>query len=382
MTHLLDSLKAHITPERIGSIAALLGENEGGISKAIGGLAPTILAGLLHKSDDDDAMTRIFTMLSGYGFGIPDDPVGLVGGGNLAHNDPKDAAGAFLGSIFGARVPAVTNAVAAFSGVKSASVSSLLGLVGPLLMGLLHQRIQADSLSVSGLTKLLNNQQNNILSALPTGLASIIGLNNIGVSAAPASPDVSLGERWLWPLLLLLGLGGGLMAYMKYCTVRTEAPALPAPAPVAEPAPVPVKPALAFPAGTQEAALLAFVQDAGAAIDKNKWFDFPEIMFDVNKATLRPESEPKLNAVLAILNEYPALKLRIGGYTDSDGNDAANLRLSGERANTCLNWFTAKGIAADRLSAEGYGEQHPVAPNDTPENKAKNRRISFRVTEK
>lgn len=382
MANLLDTIKTYVTPERIGSIAGLLGENEGGISRAIGGLVPSILAGLLHKSGDEDAMARIFDMLSGYEFGIPDDPAALVGGGNLAHNDPKDAGGAFLGSVFGARVPAVTNAVAAFSGVKSASVSSLLGLVGPLLMGVLNQKIQSDSLTASGLINLLNGQKNSILAALPTGLASIIGLNNIDIAAEPVPLSASTGERWLWPLLLLLGLGGGLMACMKYCTVRTEAPALPAPAPVVAPAPVPAKPTLAFPAGTQEAAMLAFVQDAGAAIDKNKWFDFPEIMFDVNKATLRPESETKLNAVLAILNEYPALKLRIGGYTDTDGNDAANLKLSNARAATCLTWFSAKGIAADRLSAEGYGEQHPVAPNDTPENKAKNRRISFRVTEK
>lgn len=225
VTHLLYALKARITPEHIRSIAALLGENEGGISKAIGGLAPAILAGLLHKSDDEKAMTRIFDLLSGYGYGIPDDPVGLVSGSNLAHNDPKDAAGAWLGGVFGARVPAVTNALAAFSGVKAASVSSLLGLVAPLLMGLLHQKIQADKLTASGLTALLNSLQNNILAVLPTGLASIIGLNNIGVAAAPALPDASPGERWLGPLLLLLGLGGALMAGMKCCTVHDQRPA-------------------------------------------------------------------------------------------------------------------------------------------------------------
>jgi K(+)-stimulated pyrophosphate-energized sodium pump len=105
-------------------------------------------------------------------------------------------------------------------------------------------------------------------------------------------------------------------------------------------------------------------------------------MFDANKATLRPESDLKLNAVLAILKEYPAVKLRIGGYTDSDGHEAANLKLSGERANACKLWFINKGIRPERLEAEGYGEQHPVAPNDSPENKAKNRRISFSVREK
>jgi outer membrane protein OmpA-like peptidoglycan-associated protein len=83
------------------------------------------------------------------------------------------------------------------------------------------------------------------------------------------------------------------------------------------------------------------------------------------------------------LKEYPAVHLKIGGYTDSDGNDAANFKLSGERAKAVFEWLVAKGIAAERLpEPEGYGEKHPVAANDTPENKAKNRRISFSVRAK
>ncbi|HRI60779.1 MAG TPA: OmpA family protein, partial [Saprospiraceae bacterium] len=378
MANLLDSIKEYVTPELIGQAAGLLGENEGGISKAVGGLAPTILAGLLNKTGDSHAMGSIFNALSNFNPGILDNLGSLLGGGNLAHNDPKDAAGHFLGSIFGAKVPAITNAVAAFSGTKSSSVSTLLGMVGPLVMGLLNKKISTDGLNVSGFANLLQTQKSSILGALPTGLGSILGLADIGGPVGGGTEAVT-GNRWLWPLLLLLGIGGSIIYYMKYCSIQPEAAKVEAPAPAATPAPEPAKPILTFATGTQEAAMLAFVRDANAAIDKNKWFDFPEIMFDVNKATLRPESEVKLNAVLAILNEYPAVKLRIGGYTDTDGNDKANLKLSDERAKTCLAWLTAKGIAADRLEAEGYGEQHPVAPNDTPENKAKNRRISFSV---
>lgn len=381
MANLLDSIKEHVTPALIGQAASLLGENEGGISKAIGGLAPTILAGLLNKSGDSNAMGNIFSALSKFDSGVLGNLGSLIGGGNLAHNDPKDASGQFLGSIFGARVPAITNAIAAFSGTRPSSVSSLLGMVGPLIMGILSQKINTGELNVSGFTNLLLGQKSNILGALPTGLGSIIGLADIG-GGADSEPATATGNRWLWPLLLLLGLGAALVLYMKYCSVQPESAPVEALPSVATPAPQPAKPALNFEEGSQEAAMLAFVQDAGAAIDKNKWFDFPEIMFDVNRATLRPESDTKLSAVLAILNEYPAVKLRIGGYTDSDGNDIANLKLSGERANACKNWLIAKGIAPERLEAEGYGEQHPVAPNDTPENKAKNRRISFSVRAK
>jgi OOP family OmpA-OmpF porin len=169
---------------------------------------------------------------------------------------------------------------------------------------------------------------------------------------------------------------------VKNCTaVPPPVVVAPPPAPAPTPAPAPA-PKLTLPAGTQEAALLAFVRDSAAQIDKAKWFDFPEIMFDVAKSDIKPESEAKLNAVLSVLKEYPAVKLKVGGYTDTDGNDKANLKLSDDRAKACQAWLIAKGVAADRLEAEGYGEGNPVAPNDTPENKAKNRRISFSVRAK
>jgi K(+)-stimulated pyrophosphate-energized sodium pump len=102
----------------------------------------------------------------------------------------------------------------------------------------------------------------------------------------------------------------------------------------------------------------------------------------VNQATIKSVSEPKLLAIMAILRAYPAVKLKIGGYTDTDGNDQLNLTLSDARAKACMAWLIGNGFAADRLEAEGYGESNPVAANDTPEHKAMNRRISFSVRAK
>jgi outer membrane protein OmpA-like peptidoglycan-associated protein len=384
MANLLDSIKEYITPELIGQAANLLGENEGGISKALGGIAPTILAGILNKADDSNAMGSIFNAIKGFDPAILGNLGSLLGGGNLAHNDPKDAAGHLLGTIFGSKVPAITNAVASFSGTKSSTVSSLLGLAGPLVMGLLSKKIGTDGLNVSGLANLLLGQKSSILGALPTGLGSILGLADMGGSGS--STTTSSGNRWLWPLLLLLALGAGLMYYLRNCSgtpteASAEAPAPAAPAPTTA-APAPTLDEMGFVVGSQESAMLAFVKDANAAIDKNKWFDFPEIQFEVNKSTLTADADVKLAAVLEILKTYPTVKVKIGGYTDSDGDDAANMKLSGERAKTVRDWLAKKGIAADRLDPEGYGEQHPVAPNDTPENKAKNRRISFSVRAK
>ncbi len=102
------------------------------------------------------------------------------------------------------------------------------------------------------------------------------------------------------------------------------------------------------------------------------------IYFDVNKDVVKPESYGTLNDIAKILNEVPDVKVKIVGHTDSDGSDAANLDLSKRRAasvkNELVKSFNVKG---DRLVTDGMGESQPVAPNDTPVNKALNRRVEF-----
>jgi outer membrane protein OmpA-like peptidoglycan-associated protein len=102
------------------------------------------------------------------------------------------------------------------------------------------------------------------------------------------------------------------------------------------------------------------------------------IYFDVNKDVVKPESYGTLNDIAKTLNEVPDVKVKIVGHTDADGQDAANLDLSKRRAgavkNELVKSFSVKG---DRLITDGMGESQPVAPNDTPSNKALNRRVEF-----
>jgi OOP family OmpA-OmpF porin len=74
--------------------------------------------------------------------------------------------------------------------------------------------------------------------------------------------------------------------------------------------------------------------------------------------------------------------MRIGGYTDNVGDPAQNLELSKERADAVMAEEVRRGLAPDRLTAEGYGEQHPVADNSTEAGRAQNRRIAMRITQK
>jgi OmpA-OmpF porin, OOP family len=101
------------------------------------------------------------------------------------------------------------------------------------------------------------------------------------------------------------------------------------------------------------------------------------VLFDFNKATLKPESDGMLQRVQAFLQKDPALKLEVQGHTDNVGGDDYNQKLSDARSRSVLAWIVQHGVAADRLSFKGYGKTHPVATNDTDEGRARNRRVEI-----
>ncbi len=102
------------------------------------------------------------------------------------------------------------------------------------------------------------------------------------------------------------------------------------------------------------------------------------ITFATGKADITPESEGTLQQALKTLNTYKEISVEISGHTDNVGNAKSNQRLSERRANAVRDWLISKGIDGNRITAVGYGQDKPIAPNDTKENKQKNRRIEFK----
>jgi len=100
------------------------------------------------------------------------------------------------------------------------------------------------------------------------------------------------------------------------------------------------------------------------------------ILFDVDKYDLRPEAEEVLKNLAIVLKEADIKTFEIDGHTDSDASDEHNQVLSEKRANAVKNFLTSQGIAAE-ITIKGYGESRPIASNDTPEGKQKNRRVEI-----
>ena len=101
------------------------------------------------------------------------------------------------------------------------------------------------------------------------------------------------------------------------------------------------------------------------------------ITFDVGKATIKPESMGEINRIVQLMNENPTLKFSVEGHTDSTGNAASNQTLSEQRAQAIVDKLVELGIAKDRLTAVGKGQNNPIADNSTDEGRAKNRRVEF-----
>lgn len=118
-------------------------------------------------------------------------------------------------------------------------------------------------------------------------------------------------------------------------------------------------------------------------IDTGSTVELKNVFFDVNKWDLKPESKAELDKLVLFLTQNPTLKIELGGHTDNSGDKKFNITLSNNRAKAVYDYLITTGkIAATRLSYRGYGDTKPKVPNDSPENKAKNRRTEFKVTGK
>ena len=105
----------------------------------------------------------------------------------------------------------------------------------------------------------------------------------------------------------------------------------------------------------------------------------PDVLFDFNKYTLKGEARERLAKVSGILMAYPGLNVKVEGHTDNIGSQDYNQKLSDHRAETVRGFMVSQGVAPEIITAQGFGMNQPVAPNDTPAGRSKNRRVELVV---
>jgi outer membrane protein OmpA-like peptidoglycan-associated protein len=106
------------------------------------------------------------------------------------------------------------------------------------------------------------------------------------------------------------------------------------------------------------------------------------IFFEQGKPILKSQSYPELDRLVQMMMDNPTMKIELSGYTDNVGNKGALMALSENRVQSVKTYLISKGIRKDRISGKGYGAAQPIAPNDTNENRQRNRRVEFKITKK
>jgi K(+)-stimulated pyrophosphate-energized sodium pump len=127
--------------------------------------------------------------------------------------------------------------------------------------------------------------------------------------------------------------------------------------------------------------VINFIESDSVA-GKDNWFNFKALSFASGSNVIDSTSMNEVKNISEILKAFPNVNIKVGGYTDNTGNDAANLKLSSERAASVKAALVGLGIADARLESEGYGETNAIASNDTEEGRATNRRIAVSVRKK
>ncbi|QQR80694.1 MAG: OmpA family protein [Deltaproteobacteria bacterium] len=119
-----------------------------------------------------------------------------------------------------------------------------------------------------------------------------------------------------------------------------------------------------------------------AKIEKEKIVITRKVHFEFDKSVIRPVSFRILDAVVEVLKDNPDVtKVRIDGHTDGKGTDPYNMKLGERRAKSVKDYLVSHGVSADRLSIQSFGESKPVSDNETPEGRARNRRVEFSILE-
>jgi outer membrane protein OmpA-like peptidoglycan-associated protein len=407
--NLLDSVKTLFTNELIGKAAATLGESETGIQNALRGTIPSVLMGLLGKAGTStDGAAGILNMAKETaGSGILSNISGLLGG-NSSGLAGKGAD--MLKGLLGDKAGGIANLISGFSGVKSSTASSLLSMAAPLALGVLGRHATSNNLSAGGLMSFLDSQKSSIMNALPAGLSSVAGMLGLGSTKQSTgttthyskSNEKSGSERkFILPLFLGILLVGLAIYFFKGCgnnqkteAVVTDTTNVNHQDPIAA---EPVTPAVAsfkvkLPDGTELDANKGGIEDQlvtflgtdymklGADSLKKIWFDFDNLNFKTGSAELTPESQKQVDNIAAILKAFPAVKLKIGGYTDKTGNEVANKKLSDQRAKAVKAALDKTAVASQITGAEGYGSALAKYPADAPESdRVKDRHVSVSV---
>lgn len=223
--NLPETVKGYFTNELIGKASAYLGESESGVTKAISGILPSFLGGLINKSSSPDGARSVAQLAQEqHQSGVLDNLSSLFGGQG---SDWLSKGANVLAGLFGGKADAMSQLISNFSGIKSSSASSLMSMAAPAVLGFLGKHAADNNLDAGSLASLLGSQKATVNAAIPSGLNLSGILDGFGSRAAagttaavtPAAESTTEetggAMKILLPLLLLVLLALGAWYFFR-----------------------------------------------------------------------------------------------------------------------------------------------------------------------
>ncbi|TLM77391.1 DUF937 domain-containing protein [Microbulbifer harenosus] len=402
--NLLEMAVRHLGSSGLGALGNALGLPEGKSESAFSTGAATVLAGMLNKAGSESGLGTLLNMATKSNSMDLSNPADIFTSPDKM-TSLQEVGGNLVESIFGDKREGVISTLTNSLGLSGSKATSLLRIAAPVIMSLVGKLVKSKGLNMEGLAALLLGQKAHIKDKIPPGLLSQLGASNLDelaertvvettprptgkVRSEPPPAKNSGWGKWLWPLLIALGVlwalnmcakkermddGTGAVITEQDEVIVEETP------PTPDTATTPVPDTTEAPAATGDFGQQFRDYLANASRDPNREFPL-NIEFPTDGSMPNAASLPDVQTLIAIMQENPGLAIAIEGHTDSDGDAGANQKLSESRAQAVMKMLTDAGIDASRVTAVGVGSANPVADNSTEEGKQKNRRIAVKVT--
>jgi OOP family OmpA-OmpF porin len=372
--NLLSMTQSFMTPDLVQRFSGALGQPADKIQSGLKSVIPSFLMGLANKGSTNEGAQSIL---------------------NMARNPNLEGSEAVNG-IFGNELTSVSTSLGSATGMSSSSITKMLSMIAPVVMGVLNKKVRQEGMNASGLMGFLSNQKASLANLVPVGISNLFGFGASSPSmgkVASSMKDVPHSAKSFpttrsttlpattkksWAPIILLA-AAILAALWWFSSGRRQMTI-----PTTTTTETTMNTELRTPIGLVKPAaelsgLGAFLKSADAN-ELPKRFAFQNLNFETDSAILAQSSAAELDYVATIMREHPRATARIEGFSDNSGDMAINSSLSASRAETIKQELVARKVESGRLETAGRGSESPIAENTSDAGRADNRRIEFVVT--
>ncbi len=433
--NLLEMLKNQLSGAVMNQLVGQLGLGADKGAEVLEKSAATMLSGLALKAQQPGGAGDLIDMLNKNNIdGSLLDNLGDVLGSPAKTDEMVKKGGGLVESIFGSKLAPILSLLGGLFGLGSGVMGKVMGMIAPLVLSQLAKVVMGKGMGASGLTDLLKGQLPFLKQSAPAGLGSVLGLADLGQEAVAkvaqatgaavrtgqevagaasraghtVAKEAEGGFGKILPWIIAAALGLAALFALRSCgtpkvedetvgvvTEGGETAVVEAPAVIAEPVTtvettVPaILPALKsmmlpgdvevqLPEGGTLEQFVTMLQSPNP--DMTKTFAIDAVGFDAGSTTPTVKDLNFFPLLVKILQAFGGASLKFTGHTDDSGTADEQTAASTSMAEALKKMLTELGIPAERIEVEGAGSTKPVVPNDTDENKAKNRRVEFGVT--